>query len=499
MKQILVIDTGSSSMRGLLFGQDGEILLSARRTYQMRVPDEVTAVQDASDFKNSLEEICREIADQAENEKLEISGMSLTSQRSSVIPLSAEGEPLAEAMMWYDHRAQKICDEINRREGDRIYRICGMESSPVLSAPKMRWMKENMPEVYQSAHKLAGIQDYLLWLLTGEFVTDDSLASRSGLMDVVKRQWSEEMISLYGIDREKLCRLLPVGSIAGFVRGEFAEKTGIPAGIPVVTAGGDQQCSVIGQRMFEEDEIGITSGSGSYIVVSRETPVFDSGKRVTLTAASLPGRFVLEASNNASGTVYNWVKRMLYDDRKEITEMNQEILQSPPGANGVLMLPDLAGKGCPDWDGEARGCFVNIGFEAQKRDFARAALEGIAAEVAECVEVLQGLCGRKEFRLYSTGGLSKFSLYNQLIADMTGLPVLVTESSETTGSGAWAVGAAALGLHPSAREALKQQKCVWSRFDPEEKMFSFYQRQKKTRRILQDAVKKIREYMSEEN
>lgn len=493
MKNILVIDTGSSSMRGLLFDEMGTILVTARRTYQMRVPDEETAVQDAEDFRNSLEDICREIADRAGEMGLCVDGISLTSQRSSVIPLDREGKPLAEAMMWYDHRAQYISDHVNKEAAEKIYRTCGMCSTPVLSAPKMRWLLENRRDIYDSAYKLAGIQDYLIFLLTGEFVTDDSLASRTGLMDVVKRQWSEEMLELYGIGPEKLCRLLPAGSIAGRVKEDFSLKTGLAAGIPVVTAGGDQQCSVVGQRLFACDEMGITSGSGSYIVVSCTQPVFDPERRVTLTAASLPGRYVLEASNNASGTVYNWVKCMLYDKNKDISEMNEEILQSPPGANGILMLPDLAGKGCPDWDGAARGCFVNIGFEAEKRDFARAALEGIAAEVAECVEVLRELCGGRRFRLFSTGGLSRFSLYNQIIADMTGLPVTVTESGETTGAGAWGIAAASLGLYGSTEEALKYQPAGGTVYEPEEKLFAFYQEQKRSREILQEAGRRIRE------
>ena len=122
MKNILVIDTGSSSMRGLLFDEMGTILVTARRTYQMRVPDEETAVQDAEDFRNSLEDICREIADRAGEMGLCVDGISLTSQRSSVIPLDREGKPLAEAMMWYDHRAQSVSythlDVYKRQPGD---------------------------------------------------------------------------------------------------------------------------------------------------------------------------------------------------------------------------------------------------------------------------------------------------------------------------------------------------------------------------------------------
>ncbi|MEG2350875.1 MAG: FGGY-family carbohydrate kinase, partial [Hungatella sp.] len=453
MSNILVIDTGTSSMRGLLFQNKGEILKIFQIPYFMQV-DGDKALQSATEFSKSLIMICRNMAAFCQEEQIKIAGLSFTSQRSSVIPVGMDGVPQMEAMMWYDKRSQSICSRINAEAEELVYRTCGMKANPVFSAPKIAWIKKYMPEVYKKTYKMMGIHDYLIYLCTGNFITDSSLASRTCLLDVAESCWSEELIALFGIDREKLCDIIPVGDIAGYVTKEFADITGMPEGIPVISAGGDQQCSALGQMLVDTNQVGITSGTASYVVAISDKPVFDPKRRINTNISARPDQWILEASNMSSGAVYHWMKKTFYGEETDYETVNQDVLRSEPLAQGLIMLPDLAGKGCPQWDSYARGSFLNVGFQHERKEFARAVIEGITAEITECYEVLKECLGDFS-KVTSTGGLSKMPAFNQILADMMNIPVHKCVIEETTGIGAWANAAVAMGQYSSVGEVFK--------------------------------------------
>ena len=128
-----------------------------------------------------------------------IGALSFTSQRSSILPLSAEGKPLGRIMTWYDKRAAAICEELKQRHAQEIYRIAGMLPTPVLSAPKIAWLRRHRPRIYAASHKILGIHDYLIYLCTGELVTDVTLASRTNLMDARSLTWSPRLLEIFEV------------------------------------------------------------------------------------------------------------------------------------------------------------------------------------------------------------------------------------------------------------------------------------------------------------
>lgn len=494
MKQtyILVIDTGSSSMRGLLYNQNGEVLFTRRLTYFMETTGDNAAQQDSRCYQDCLLQICSAAAAACKGQ-FALSAIAFTSQRSSVLALDEAGQPLRPILMWYDKRSAAICRGMDAQNLQKIYEISGLRLTPILSAPKMLWLKQAEPALYERSHKLAGIHDYLLYLCTGRFVTDASLAGRTSLLDIRSGSWSEELLHLFSIDSSKLCRVVPCGSIAGYLTQSFAQQTQLPQGLPVITAGGDQQCSLLGQGILPGD-IGITSGTASYVTALSKSPAADTLRRLNTSIAVTDHDFVLEASNMASGSVYNWFRETFYGKHYEISAVNEEVLQSPPGADGLLMQPDLAGAGCPHWDNMARGSFYNIGFHHTRADFARAVLEGICAQIAECYFTLEECCPSAGTVL-SAGGLSRLPAFNQMIADMIARPVTVCTQNETTGLGAFIRAAVTLGLYKDAAEAgaalaasKKDDGKYPAVFTPDKHTITLYQRQANARRYLRNAL-----------
>ncbi len=490
MKNILVIDTGTSSMRAVVFNALGQIIDQEQIAYFVDVKDNVTVEQDAYTFKDTLEKLCTLIGQKAEKKDYAIHGIALTSQRSSVVPVSKEGEPLMPIIMWYDKRPQSLCDQLEAECGATVYNTCGMNVKPMYSAPKMLWIKRNKPEIYKQAHKLMGIHDYLLHCLTEKFVTDTSLASRTCLLDIQARTWSDTLMNIFDIDRDKLCSLVEPGSVVGGLTGHFARKTGLDEGIPIISAGGDQQCSAIGLGITGSGQVGLTSGTATYAVSIIDAPILDANRHITLNIGAQKGTWMIEASNMSSGAVYNWIGNLMYAN-DAIEQMNAAVVASPIGAKGLFMLPSLAGTNYPTWDSFARGAFINIGFEHQKSDFIRATVEGIASEVLECVEIL---CQHQHEvdQVISAGGLSKLDAYNQMIADMSNRKIHRSTLNETTAVGAWAVAATELGITPSVKAAIDTRTMDGNQlqgvFVPSAKAYQIYACQKKARQYLKASI-----------
>ncbi len=454
MTNILTIDVGSSSMRGCLFDPSGSILLSASRQYSMQSDDFVQVEMEADIFASSLHAILTGISRGAAERGYSVDAVALTSQRSSILPLDAKGNPLHPIIMWHDKRSAPICDELSTYHKD-IYGICGMRPTPVFSAPKMAWLRRNRPEIYKAAHKLVGIHDYLLFLLTGKMVTDTSLASRTNLFNIQKLAWSDDLLRIFGLDKEKLCEALPVGGICGTASTTFAAECGLKNGIPVISAGGDQQCAALGLGVLEHGAVGINSGSGSYVIASSDRPCLDPQMRVLCNVSAVPGKWIVEGSVLSSGLVYKWFKDEFCPNLEAFADVNECCSFSPPGARGLIMIPSLSGKGAPYWDPQARGSFHNISLGTTHADFARSVLEGIVASLADCLEVVREVAGLDKFSSVTcAGGLTANELYNHIQCDTYQTPLRALSSAESTTRGAWISASVTLGLHAGYAEAL---------------------------------------------
>ena len=492
MSSILVVDTGSSSMRGILFDERGNMCFTEQLQYSMRTEGDA-AEYDPQDFQRCLMTICHTCAVWADEHGVSIEAISFTSQRSSILPVDRNGAPLGPIITWYDKRSAMICADMNAHYGKRLYSLSGMKATPVLSAPKISWLKRTRPEIYQAAYKIIGIQDYLIFMCTGRFVTDTSLASRTHLMNIKTRRWDEELMALYCVDPGKLAELVPPCSIVGRTHAAFFKETGIAEGTPVIAGGGDQQCSVLGQGLLKPGAVGLTCGSGAYLAAVVDEPLMDEQMRVNVNAAVSPGQWVIEASTLSSGTVQDWLNRLLYTDVKNqsypLECLQSEAAASPAGAKGLIMLPDLAGKGCPDWNDYARGAFLNVSFAHTRGDFARAMLEGLAAEIAECYAVLHTLMPQIP-TVSVTGGVTKSSLFNQIVSDMIDFSIKQCNNKETTAIGAYLAAEFALGKYSTLEAAFAALPSTGEglRYTPSRQAADLYKEINHTRRSIYDAL-----------
>lgn len=458
---ILVIDVGTSSIRGILYDGNGRQLFCHPIPYQVHFLDGIRAEQKVSDWSDSIIEIGRAAVHYCESAGACCDALALTSQRSSVIPVDWDGRALCPAIMWQDKRNQEIVEEYRPMER-AIHELTGARVNTVFSGTKMTWVRRNAPEIYKKTWKFCTIADFIVHEITGKYRTDHTYGSRSLLMNVRTRKWDARLLDIFEIEEEKLCELMAPGSVIGTVTEAFAKKTGLTSGIPLISAGGDQQCAALGHGVTGTGSLEITTGTGAFMLGYSDEVPRHLENNIICGAHAIPGKYVLESSMLTCAALYNWARDVFFAESREdalpFDQINQAVEMSPPGANDCLVLPYFQGRGTPDWNAGARGHFANISLSTTRADMVRAVLEAIALEVKNNLDILESYVGEVN-KLLIGGGLTKFPAFNQMQADIYQKKLIHSaKSAEQTALGAWAGAAVAMGIYGTYDKALAAAK-----------------------------------------
>lgn len=470
---ILVFDVGTTNFKTMLIDMDGEVVFALPVPFRPAYGAEGMVFQDPLDWRNAVIGGASRAVAFGDESAYAIGAVSVTASRSSVIPVDDQGNHIGPAMMWQETASRGIVDVMSRGETmRRIYACTGSRPNTVFSAPKMTWLRRHRPEVYRTAHKLIGIQDYIIHFLTRAFVTDHTFGSRTLLMDIHTLSWNNEMLGLFEVDRDKLCDLVQPGNVAGTVHYTAAKLTGLREGIPVVTAGGDQQNAALGSGIIDRGDVMVNMGTGGFLVSAVDGPIFDAEMRVMSNASGIPGRCIVDAGMLTIGSVHRWFVETFYSEFPE-SEMktrydraDAEAKSALPGCDGLFVLPHYSGCGAPHWDNRAKGVFYGLGLGHSRADLARAVYEGIAAEVAVNLNVAEELVG-KLAAIRLAGGLSQGRFFDQVLADMSQRAFRLSRDREATARGAWIQAMVALGEARNHAEALTKS----ARGDREDEIF----------------------------
>jgi xylulokinase/glycerol kinase len=438
MKKIVVVDVGTQSLRAIVYNTMGEQLFVSQLQYSPMF-NGIEVEQDPRTFKDSLYGTLKEVASFAKQNQIEIGQIAVTSQRASIIPIDKNGKVLHNAITWQDRRSYEETDRVTKKMSMQdIYHKTGLRLDSYFSAPKMMWLKRNRKEIYEAAHKIIGVQDYVVYLLTNRFVTDSTQAARTLLMNINTFEWDDELLDAFELDRKLLCDIVKPGSIVGTLSEQFVEKTGLAKHIEVITAGGDQQCAAVGLNVLRPGTLEANIGTGSFIIAYSEKPAFDENMRILCSASAVADQWIVEAGLLTSGAIYTWYKDNFYKNGSASVTydlINQEVNETQPGSNGLVFVPHFKGSAAPYWNPLSKGVFFNAMFDHKRGDFARSILEGIAMEMAQNIELIENTVGYVDI-IHAAGGLTKFPTFNQIQADIFNKAVSVYSSAEATALGA---------------------------------------------------------------
>lgn len=505
MKKIIAVDVGTQSLRSVLYDVDGTQRLCAVRPYAPDFSPGNKVEQDTATWDKALKATLSEVAAaMTPQDMADLLCIAVTSQRASVIPMDKAGAAIHPAYMWQDKRAtgetRLIAEKIDPMT---LYKESGLRLDPYFSLPKMLYYRGRHQERWERTVKLIGVQDYINFLLTGEYVTDHSQACRTMLLDLKKREWNNKLLNYLDIDRSLLCDLVEPGGVGGKLTAAYARATGLPKGLEVRLCGGDQQCAGLALGLMGTGRVTANTGTGSFVLGSTDEPIFDDEARVLCSCGAIPGTYIVEAGIYASGAMYNWCRRQLYDliDGQEWTfaDINTVVDSVPPGAGGIIVLPHFQGSAAPNWNPLAKGVIYNLSLGTTKAELTRAMLEAIAIEISSNIQLIQADIG--EIREVGVaGGLTRFSTYCQMLSDCLDKPVMRHMNPEATLMGCLMSACVACGVYADYDEAgrvlLTGREEV---YEPNADNYVIYDKKRSAGRILYNALATGQVYQATQN
>jgi len=455
-RYVLAHDVGTTGNKATLYDEDGALVRGAFLPYATSYPRSGWAEQNPEDWWRSLCLNTVRLLRESGVSSADVACIVFSGQMMGAVPVDVQGRPVRDAIIWADMRAVDQAAAVAERiDPRRVYALTGHRLSASYSAAKILWLKVMEPESYKRTHKFLHAKDFLVAHLTGVFATDHSDASGTNLYNLEAGAWGEELIDAFGIGFEKLPEIHRSTAVVGAVHSTAAAETGLRAGTPVVIGGGDGSCAATGAGVIKAGVAYNYVGSSSWIGVATEKPILDPEMRTFTWAHLLPGMFTPTGTMQAAGSSYQWARDELAAGERLVAErlqrspywlLDQEVSQSPAGASGLLFLPYLLGERSPRWNPEARGAFVGLTIRHRQPDMLRAVLEGIAFNLRVILEAFRAQ-GAVIDALRVIGGGARGAVWNQIMADIYGLPVLrLSLLEEATSMGAAVAGGVGVGL-----------------------------------------------------
>ena len=438
MLHIISVDAGTTGLKAVLFNQDGAVVRSSYREYQTTFPEVGWAEQEPDRWWKALSEAVRELTVRFDTE--DIVGLGVTNQRETIIPVDRSCVPLRNAILWYDRRAERECEYLKDSVSKDLLDRTGLPVDSYFSLPKMLWIKNHEPNVYERTFKFLLVSDLINWRLTGEIATDYSNAGRTMLFDVFELKWNREISDTVGLGLDLLPETFPPGHVLGTLTGCAARELGLSQKTEVVLCGGDQQCAALGLGVVSTGITKATMGTGTFVLTGIERPSVVEG--LSLSPHVVPDMWVLEGSILASGSIYAWLKENF---GLEFTEMDRMAETSEPGSRGIIFKPYFTGRGAPAWDPDSKGAVHGLTLSHNRGDLFRACLEGIAAEVKLNLDEMES-AGIDISEVRVTGGGSRSKVMNQVLSSCIDRAVVSFEGGEATTVGAFILTAVACGM-----------------------------------------------------
>lgn len=458
---IIGVDIGTTSTKAVAFGLGGEVLFQRVREYPIISEEPGQAEQEPEQVLQAVLSTLGEVAAWLQQYKYTPEGVSFSSAMHSLMLVDAQDQPLTRCFIWADSRSHACADEIKSSTvGHKIYLQTGTPVHPMSPLPKLCWLRQEQPELFGQAQKFIGIKEYVLFRLFGKYKIDYSVASSMGLFNIFKFEWHQDALQVAGVKPEQLPDPVPPTYTFKGLKPADAELLHLPADTPFVIGASDGCLANLASHAVRPGEAVVTIGTSGAVRMMASQPATDLKERVFSYILN-ENHFVLGGAVNNGGVALRWFRDTFYAAEtaeaiakdQDIYELLNDVAETvKPGAEGLLFLPYLLGERAPIWDGSARACFIGANYNHTRAHFLRAVMEGVIFSVNSVVQALEQTVGPIS-AIYANGGFSFSELWVQMLADVTGKKVQLTETPEGSAFGAALMGMYALTLLPSLEDA----------------------------------------------
>lgn len=438
---LLTIDAGTTSVRGVLFDHQGQIVARSIKKIQQSVPHPGWLEQDPNALYDAVQTVLADTLIQGHATADNLTALAIANQRETTIIWDKQsGQPVYPAIVWRSNQTQAIIDEYkNQLDSQLIRQKTGLRLDPIFSASKIRFILDQVPDGQAKAENgdllFGTVNTWLSWKLSGGaiFATDNTNASRTLLFNINTLDWDETLLTHFNIPRAILPRVVANDVILGdAVTGQFS---GHP--VPIAAMVGSQQAALIGQTAFDPGMVKATLGSGGFIVMNVGTdPKLSANHLLTSVGYSLNAttHYVLEGGILTAGDAIDW-----FVDKLQFLSSFQdaaEAVQKATSDNELYFVPAFSGLAAPYWDPDVRGAFLGLTRGSTKDDLVKAGLQSIAYQTADILNTMTQDTNLPIAELRVDGGATRNDYLLQFLADMAQLPVQRSQSQETTALGA---------------------------------------------------------------
>jgi len=448
------IDIGTTGVRAVAYQPDGQSLATSSQEYPLYTPQPNWAEQDPDEIIGAMEKVIGDVVSSLEQYGRKADGLAISSVFHSFLAYDKDGRPTTKLMTWADNRSQGIVQEIKLIDPDflSIYSRTGCPLHPMYPMTKIAWLRRERPDVFGNSAYFGSIKDYAFRSLTGQWVVDRSIASGSGLYNIFKLEWDKELLNYLSISEGSLPAVVST-TYHQPLNKEFARRTGLQAGIPVVIGAGDGVLVNVGIGAVKPGDMSATIGTSGAVRMLTDAPRTD-GKGRTWCYNLTDDVWVLGGAINNGGIALRWMRDNFSETEQRVAEklgmdayelMSIYAAKVAPGSDGLIMLPFFTGERAPNWNADARGVLFGLTLNHNKKHMIRATMEGVCYRMNSILHSLQEVTGpAREIRV--SGSFVRSDLWLQILADTFNQAVNVPTVNQGAAFGAAVLGFVSAGI-----------------------------------------------------
>ena len=463
------VDVGTTGVRAMAYTAQGKSVAVRDAFYPLETPQYDRAEQNPQQIYDAAEEVIAGVVKELQYKLVTISGIALSSVMHSFIPQDEHFDLLGNMITWADSRSSTIVHRMEQDETCKQFYFrtgCPLHASYPLA--KIIWVKENQPEIFGRMAHIGSIKDYMFRLMTGEWVTDKSVASSSGLFNTFTETWDPEILNYVGIQEEQLPKVVSTTYSGKLVAG-VAERLGLPMNTPVVIGATDGVLVNVGIGSVSKGQLSATIGTSGAIRMLTEKPQMDSKGR-TWCYNLTDTMWVAGGAINNGGMILRWMRdRILHYHGSQMEQlsvdpydlMTMKARHVPAGSGGLLLMPYFTGERAPYWNSDLRGAFVGLSLNHSRSYMIRATMEGICYSLRFVLDALREFEEVKDIRI--SGSFTKSELWVQIMSDIFGEHITLPNNSEGASFGAAVLGFISDGTLSDIKDTaeLVQPECIY--------------------------------------
>ena len=476
------VDLGTSSVKLILMDESGTIVNSVSKEYPLFFPKTGWSEQNPSDWWEGTVTGIKELV--AGIDASAVKGISFGGQMHGLVVLDENDNVLRPAILWNDGRTAKECEYLNKTIGrDKVSQYTGNMAFTGFTAPKLLWMKENEPELFNKIEKIMLPKDYVAYMLSGVHCTDVSDASGMLLFDVKNKTWSQEMCDICGVKVSQLAKIFESYDVVGNIKPEVAAELGLSNDVKIIAGAGDNAAGAVGTGTIENGLCSVSLGTSGTVLISTDDYAVDPNNTMH-TFAHANGKYhFLGCMLSAASSNKWWMDDIIGTKDYAAEQKNIKEL----GKNSVFYLPYLMGERTPHNNPNARGAFIGLSLDTTREDMTQAVMEGVAFGLRNSIEIARNL-GVKIDRIRAIGGGAKSPLWCRILANVMNVKVDKINCEEGPGYGAAILAAVGCGVYPDVKSATDALISVVDTIDQDEETVAAYEKRYQVFKSLYPAL-----------